>query len=218
MAKKNRNFQSTHRDEVMARYNSKCANCGTSVGLELHHIVPLHVGGNDVITNLVPLCHRCHMALHHEKETWKYKLTQVDCGRKNKVDFDTFSHWFDKYIGGEIGKKKFCEMTGYGLHITQGKNPHLDRAMKERGILFYKNNIDIRATNSTLEDGDFVGYVEYEDGRKEQITYHDTGLNDVEYSKRRALCIIEFESFMDDDFEVVFSIYPPVNKVLCITI
>lgn len=40
-----------------------CINCG-SFATEQHHIVPLAIGGNDVDTNKVWLCSKCHALIH----------------------------------------------------------------------------------------------------------------------------------------------------------
>lgn len=40
-----------------------CINCGGSP-CELHHVVPLSLGGNDIETNKVPLCSKCHAKVH----------------------------------------------------------------------------------------------------------------------------------------------------------
>ena len=42
-------------------YNHTCLCCGEGeIKLELDHIVPLKLGGEDVIENLQPLCHSCN--------------------------------------------------------------------------------------------------------------------------------------------------------------
>ena len=43
----------------------KCMNCGSESQLQYHHIVPIAYGGNDVITNVVVLCSRCHSLTHY---------------------------------------------------------------------------------------------------------------------------------------------------------
>ena len=40
-----------------------CINCGKEA-LELHHVVPLALGGNDIETNKVWLCSYCHSLIH----------------------------------------------------------------------------------------------------------------------------------------------------------
>lgn len=47
----------------------KCANCGTIKDLEYHHIVPLIFGGNDINTNIVCLCSKCHRLIHYDSNS-----------------------------------------------------------------------------------------------------------------------------------------------------
>ena len=44
-----------------------CCNCGLDCKDKIiyHHIVPISLGGNDVINNIVPLCANCHELIHH---------------------------------------------------------------------------------------------------------------------------------------------------------
>ena len=42
-----------------------CATCGTTIDIELHHIIPIEAGGTNDYFNLIYLCHTCHMKLHH---------------------------------------------------------------------------------------------------------------------------------------------------------
>lgn len=43
-----------------------CATCGAKGNIELHHIIPLALGGTNDYYNLIYLCHDCHMKLHHQ--------------------------------------------------------------------------------------------------------------------------------------------------------
>ena len=60
----------TLRNAVLARDNFTCQCCGMRmVGARLgliavHHKLPVHVGGQDTIPNLVTLCLNCHISLH----------------------------------------------------------------------------------------------------------------------------------------------------------
>lgn len=40
-----------------------CVNCGAPATCE-HHIVPISLGGNDIPSNKVPLCDKCHGVIH----------------------------------------------------------------------------------------------------------------------------------------------------------
>jgi Helix-turn-helix domain of resolvase/HNH endonuclease len=41
-----------------------CAACGTTKGLDHHHLRPRVHGGSDAETNLITLCHECHGKMH----------------------------------------------------------------------------------------------------------------------------------------------------------
>lgn len=176
-----------HRDEVLERYNHRCASCGSTDDLEIHHIVPIAVGGSNNLFNLAALCHSCHMAAHNGRNMTKYKAkvgTQRG-GRSIKISFEEFDKAFEKYITGCIGKAQFCKMVGYSMNISRKNNQHYARSMDERGIVRFRNNVDTAGVNGhELKDGVIVGYVEYTDGRCEDMYFHDTGENKVEYTKR----------------------------------
>ena len=42
---------------------NRCINCGKEAS-ELHHVVPLALGGNDIDSNKVWLCIDCHNKIH----------------------------------------------------------------------------------------------------------------------------------------------------------
>ena len=44
-----------------------CSRCGSTDGVEYHHRKPLQYGGTNDISNIVPLCHRCHQEVHGAK-------------------------------------------------------------------------------------------------------------------------------------------------------
>lgn len=49
-----------------ARFHNECAICGLKDKnvMELHHIIPLGIGGKNDINNLVCLCANCHRRVH----------------------------------------------------------------------------------------------------------------------------------------------------------
>jgi 5-methylcytosine-specific restriction endonuclease McrA len=54
------------RNKIKARDGYRCRLCGSSVQLEVHHVVPISRGGHPTDeNNLVTLCHQCHLAMHH---------------------------------------------------------------------------------------------------------------------------------------------------------
>lgn len=84
-------------DEKMA-IGTKCCNCGSTEELEYHHIIPLSLGGNDVLSNYCCLCYACHSLLHFgdKKKISHSQLTKngIKVAKKN-----------GKQIGAVKGKK-----------------------------------------------------------------------------------------------------------------
>jgi predicted restriction endonuclease len=48
--------------KLMEIHNSKCAiqNCTFNIALEIHHLRPVRLGGDDVVENLILLCPNHH--------------------------------------------------------------------------------------------------------------------------------------------------------------
>lgn len=42
-----------------------CGCCGSKKDLNLHHIIPIYMGGKDEYYNLIYLCHECHRKMHN---------------------------------------------------------------------------------------------------------------------------------------------------------
>ena len=72
IVKRRRNYFGTIRQQLRhtfwVRGELHCAVCGTEDDLELHHIIPLSMGGLSGIDNLMPLCHGHHVEIHSRKE------------------------------------------------------------------------------------------------------------------------------------------------------
>jgi len=50
--------------KVLALHDHRCAHCGRTLGIHLHHIIFRANGGPHSLANLLPCCRRCHGALH----------------------------------------------------------------------------------------------------------------------------------------------------------
>src|SRR5215469_10469375 len=57
-------FAQSDVDELLARTGRMCAVCNRLHGVQVHHIVPRHLGGSDDVTNAIPLCPNCHDEVH----------------------------------------------------------------------------------------------------------------------------------------------------------
>ena len=174
-----------------------CCNCGSKKSIEYHHIVPLKLGGTNRLTNIVPLCHKCHKAAHCGQHMSHYS-DKTNTGRKPKTNAEEHSEIFDMFINGEIGNRKCQELLGYSHRTTIKSRPEFKRNKRKNGISSVRNLIDVASTNRvvSLKDGDIVGEIEYIDGRKSPITYKNTGANDIKYHKKERI------SEKDEAFEL----------------
>lgn len=53
--------------EVRRRDGNRCVECGSTVDLEVHHIIPTSRGGPSVGYNLKTLCETCHKRKPHHQ-------------------------------------------------------------------------------------------------------------------------------------------------------
>ena len=173
------------RDNMVQQLDSVCFNCGSTEQIEYHHIVPLHLGGSNRLTNIVPLCYRCHKAAHNGRHIKDYKGGPAG-GRKPKMKYENAREIYNLYASGLIGAKKCRQMLGYSEGTKLQDVPSYRKYLEENGLVAIKNNVDIIGTNCPegLFEGRNVGERRYGDGHSESMTYHDTGLNDIKYRKR----------------------------------
>lgn len=52
--------EQTELKKVIITEDSECAWCGNKENLELHHLLPVCIGGDNDMRNLMILCHECH--------------------------------------------------------------------------------------------------------------------------------------------------------------
>jgi len=88
-----------------------CINCGKEAA-ELHHIVPLALGGNDIDSNKVWLCIECHNKIHNrsldvrklaaESLNFKKAIAEGRVGRPKKeipeLFYQLYPDWKNKKI------------------------------------------------------------------------------------------------------------------------
>ena len=170
--------------ELAASLGCTCSNCGSSEEIEYHHIVPLHLGGTNRLTNIVPLCNRCHKSAHNGRHISHYANHSHDGRPRNvsdKVAFKALDMWAD----GQIGSRKLRQLMGMKEKLSDGGSSitcyrQYKEWIKVRGYKSVKNTLDCKATKiwNGIEDGEIVGRITYADGTEEPIRFHDTGKND----------------------------------------
>ena len=60
----NKLYKATH-SQALYRDNYRCVLCGSTYGIQVHHIVGRGVGGTSELNNLAVLCIECHVPLAH---------------------------------------------------------------------------------------------------------------------------------------------------------
>lgn len=101
--------------ELEAEHGTLCANCGTNISVQWHHIVPLVNGGKDIPENMIPLCTKCHAATHGFKKAYTGRV-----GRAPKTTIEAAEPIFKAYVNGEIDRITAAKKLGYSekVHIT----------------------------------------------------------------------------------------------------
>ena len=58
------------RKKLLEEKGTVCINCQQDKQNEIifHHIIPISIGGQDILSNIVPLCEKCHSLVHFGKE------------------------------------------------------------------------------------------------------------------------------------------------------
>ena len=61
-----RNEINNNKKDIVKLHNEKCDFCNFNLSslLEIHHILPLHNGGNNSLDNITTLCPNCHRIIH----------------------------------------------------------------------------------------------------------------------------------------------------------
>ena len=161
-----------------------CVNCGSQENIEYHHVVPLSLGGTNKFTNIVPLCDKCHIASHRGRNIKNCKKKNKGGRKSNILDKDAYKV-LDKWIDGQFGNRKCAELLHIKYNSSGGGSSikaciQYQKWCKKKGFKTVKNNLDIDVTVSEklIDDNTIIGSIEYLDGKKENIYFHNTGLND----------------------------------------
>ena len=73
-------FERNRRIMIKNNPEAKCEECGATIDLELHHIVPVACGGSNEQSNLKVLCHKCHAKQASHAEAIKEGQKAVGSG------------------------------------------------------------------------------------------------------------------------------------------
>lgn len=148
------------------KLENRCANCGTDISLEHHHIVPLSIGGTNRTTNIVVLCHRCHQLAHGAKNIRDICKAEKT-GRKRREPPKDYESIIEKYLNGEIGRKDCERRLGLPEKAKLAEQFFFKDYLSEHNIVSYKNRVDMLNTEKCKRrnhTGEFIAKVIYADG------------------------------------------------------
>lgn len=69
-------------DKEKQQVGTICANCQSLENLQYHHIVPLYLGGSNLLSNFVCLCSDCHKTIHTGIPGINYNTLDMNGTRK----------------------------------------------------------------------------------------------------------------------------------------
>ena len=136
------NSDPAFRKEMLAKLEGGCVNCRSKRNIELHHIVPLKLGGTNNPENIAALCNKCHKAVTFGGHANRYRSHSHD-GRKPTCTQEEAFAAYDKWSEGEICTTELKEdlKMGKGSHVKESKwYPEWKR---QRGIKDVENRIEI---------------------------------------------------------------------------
>ena len=151
----------------------RCVYCGSAENLEYHHLVPVELGGDNRLSNIVPLCHAHHMVITHGGTVAQYKDGRNKGGRPRKYSYADAKVIFDDFSHGRFGTAELRKR----MHISGGTHiqdlPSYKQYLKERDIKHIKSHVDmLTCKGGHVKEFDILVTIEYLDGRVEAV-YQD---------------------------------------------
>ena len=152
----NRSWTASHKEELINAWGDRCLLCLPSAPKEKvvwHHLIEKVEGGEDSIENVIPLCHKHHMIIHHRNASRaKVYKDFHSTGRPRIPGNDEI---YEKFIHAEITGKEASVALGYSnaSHICDSGN--------------YKNYL-ARMGITEIRREPYKCWIKYKDGREEK--------------------------------------------------
>lgn len=168
-----RKLTKADKESLIKMRGNRCFNCQTTENIEWHHVVPLEIGGEDSLHNMVPLCYACHKAVtNHELLLATFGREHKSGGRSRKIP-ENYKDILWQYIRCDIGKKECIKLLGLSEQNRLTDNVWFKEFLEGNGIERYKNNIDLRiGQGRKMEPDSIVGWMCRIGGEKECFTWN----------------------------------------------
>lgn len=170
-----------------------CVCCGSTEGIEYHHILPLHMGGDNRLSNIQPVCYLCHKLIHGSRVNKMYRKGG-NGGRKKLEPPKNYKAILDRYFRCEIGKAECNELLGIvGSRARLNDKWWYKAYLKENNIVEFYNSIDILQcpkNNGIGGDRVMLGYIRHIGDPHRTLIYSDAYLDAHRGFKQEQLCFV----------------------------
>lgn len=158
----------SNREFLKEKLGCACANCGSTLDVEYHHVVPLRVGGTNRLTNIVPLCYVCHQIVHETKNIRRVFRAE-NTGRPRKQPPENYKDILWDYVYGKIGRKECGQLLGLGRNTKIYDMWFYKDFVRENNIKHHKNKVDLlhnKNNNAPIAKGKVIAEILFNDGKK----------------------------------------------------
>jgi hypothetical protein len=133
---------------TLIRDNYTCQKCGRKdCILEVHHITPKRLGGNNSIYNLITLCNKCHKKVNNKEELYIKQFYQIIKGKN--INYKDAQHVMQgkSYLRNKLNKITKIELTTGGDTSNRRIDWNIEKSHSNDAIVITNlksNNIDIK--------------------------------------------------------------------------
>ena len=161
----------------------ECHVCGCTEESKLvyHHIVPLALGGENDLRNIIVLCAECHSKTHMVPNAWK----EGGKGRPIKEFPDGYENILDDYVNGDIGRKECEKRLKIPRNAKLAECGAYKKYLADRKIDSVRNYVDLNTCKGRKLDGKRISIITFTDGTVKEI--YNTGHNYKKIIFKRAI-------------------------------
>ena len=141
-----------------------CVCCGSMEGIAYHHILPLAMGGDNRISNIVPVCEVCHGKIHGKHMTCLQRFSErngrprndAPAGYREAITRYITAGWDGKEVRKELGLSEGMKISELWYYKEFLEKNGVKKVEKKGGrgapesIIYYKDGREERYAKGTL--------------------------------------------------------------------
>lgn len=137
-------LDSNIRMAVMMRDKFKCQECKTdNVKLEVHHITPKRLNGNNTVDNLIALCVQCHKNTQGNEENFINKYSKLIKGKNIRFGYAQHVMQGKTYLRNELNKMGLVELTAGCETANKRHEWNIPKSHSNDAIVICNNKVNI---------------------------------------------------------------------------